>query len=125
VTTPDPPAVRDADRIIGMSESMGKSPIRLIINRFRMSMVQNNEMLSQQDILDVLSVKLVGIVPEDVNVIKASNFGEPLTFSPSSPAGQAYRNIAARLLGENVPPMQFDVYKSNGFFSNLKKMLGF
>jgi len=124
VTTPDPPAVRDADRIIGMLESMGKAPINLIINRFRMSMVKNNEMLSQNDILDVLSVKLIGIVPEDVNIIKASNFGEPLTFAPSSPAGQAYNDIAARLLGENVPLMKLDAYKSNGLFSGLKKMLG-
>lgn len=125
VTTPDPPAVRDADRIIGMLESMGKSPVRLIINRFRLTMVQNNEMLSQDDILDILSIKLLGIVPEDVNVIKASNFGEPLTFATSSPAGQAYKNIAARLLGENVQPLQLDVYKPNGLFSRLKNMLGF
>jgi septum site-determining protein MinD len=125
VTTPDPPAVRDADRIIGMLESMGKSPIRLIINRFRIAMVQNSEMLSQDDILDILSINLLGIVPEDVNVIKASNFGEPLTFSASSPAGQAYRNIAARILGENVPLLQLDAYKSDGLFSSLKKMFGF
>ena len=125
VTTPDPPAVRDADRIIGMLESMGKSPIRLIINRFRVTMVQNNEMLSQEDIMEILAISLIGIVPEDVNVIKASNFGEPLTFDPSSPAGQAYKNIAARLLGENVPLLKLDAYKSNGFFSGLKKMLGF
>ena len=82
-------------------------------------------MLSQDDILDILSISLVGIVPEDINVIKASNFGEPLTFSPSSPAGQAYENIAARLLGKNVPLLQLDAYKSNGLFSSLKKMLGF
>jgi septum site-determining protein MinD len=125
VTTPDPPAVRDADRIIGMLESMGKSPIRLIINRFRVTMVQNSEMLGKDDILDILSVNLLGIVPEDVNVIKASNFGEPLTFAASSPAGQAYRNIAARILGENVPLLQLDAYKSNGVFSSLKKIFGF
>jgi septum site-determining protein MinD len=88
-------------------------------------MVQNNEMLSQEDILDILSINLMGIVPEDVNVIKASNFGDPLTFAPSSPAGQAYRNIAARILGENVPLLQLDAYKSDGLFSGLKKMLGF
>jgi septum site-determining protein MinD len=108
-----------------MLESMGKSPIRLIINRFRVAMVQNSEMLSQDDILDILSINLIGIVPEDINVIKASNFGEPLTFSSKSPAGQAYKNIAARILGENVPLLQLDAYKSNGLFSGLKKMFGF
>ena len=125
VTTPDPPAVRDADRIIGMLESMGKSPIRLIINRFRITMVQSSEMLSQDDILEILAINLIGVVPEDINVIKASNFGEPLTFSSSSPAGQAYKNIAARILGENVPLLQLDAYKSNGLVSGLKKFFGF
>ena len=125
VTTPDPPAVRDADRIIGMLESMGKSPIRLIINRLRIAMVQNSEMLSQDDILEILAINLIGIVPEDINVIKASNFGEPLTFSSSSPAGQAYKNIASRILGENVPLLQLDAYRSSGLFTSLKKMFGF
>ncbi|MDR1979952.1 MAG: septum site-determining protein MinD [Synergistaceae bacterium] len=125
VTTPEVPAVRDADRIIGMLESMGKSPIRLVINRFRAIMVQNNEMLSQEDILDVLSIKLIGIVPEDDSVIKAANRGEPLTFAQESPAAQAYANIAARILGENVPLLQWDSYRSKGLFSSLKKMFGF
>ena len=125
ITTPEVPAVRDADRIIGMLESMGKSPIRLIINRFRAAMVQNNEMLSQEDILDVLSINLIGIVPEDDSVIKSSNRGEPLTFSPTSPAALAYENIAARILGEDVPLLQLDAYKSHGFFSGLKKIFGF
>jgi len=124
VTTPDPPSVRDADRIIGMLESMGKSPISLIINRFRMAMIKSGEMLSQNDILDALAIKLIGIVPEDLNIIKASNFGEPLTFAASSPAGQAYKDIAARILGENVPLMNMEAYQSNGLISGLKKMLG-
>jgi septum site-determining protein MinD len=125
VTTPEVPAVRDADRIIGMLESMGKSPIRLIINRFRVAMVQNNEMLSQEDILDVLAIKLIGIVPEDDSVIKAANRGEPLTFAHDSPAALAYANIAARILGENVPLLHLDSYRSQGFFAGLKKMFGF
>ena len=125
VTTPEVPAVRDADRIIGMLESMGKSPIRLIINRFRAAMVQNNDMLSQEDILDILSIKLIGIVPEDDSVIKATNRGEPLTFAPHSPAAHAYANIASRILGEDVPLLQLDAYQSGGFLTGLKKMFGF
>ncbi|GHV45639.1 site-determining protein [Synergistales bacterium] len=124
ITTPEIPAVRDADRIIGMLESMGKSPIRLIINRFRPVMVQNNDMLSQDDILDILSVSLIGVVPEDDGVIRASNNGEPLTFEQSTPAGEAYANIAARILGDNVPLLQFDA-KSQSFLTGLKKMFGF
>jgi septum site-determining protein MinD len=125
VTTPEVPAVRDADRIIGMLESMGKSPIRLIINRFRLAMVQSNEMLSQEDILDILAIKLIGIVPEDDSVIKSANRGEPLTFSHSSPAALAYANIAARILGENIPLLQLNSYRSQSFLSGLKKMFGF
>ncbi|MDR2137006.1 MAG: septum site-determining protein MinD [Synergistaceae bacterium] len=124
VTTPEVPAVRDADRIIGMLESMGKSPIRLIINRFRAIMVQNNEMLSQEDILDILSIKLIGIVPEDDSVVKATNRGEPLTFTQNSPAGHAYANIAARILGENVPLLHLDVDQSRGFFVHVKRWFG-
>ena len=125
VTTPEIPSVRDADRIIGMLESMEKSPIRLIINRFRAAMVQNNDMLAQEDILDILSIKLIGIVPEDDNVIKSTNRGEPLTFAPTSPAALAYTNIAARMLGESVPLMKLDTYNSNNLFSAFKRMLGF
>lgn len=125
VTTPEVPAVRDADRIIGMLESMGKSPIRLIINRFRATMVEDGDMLAREDILDVLSIKLIGIVPEDDTVIKAANRGEPLVYGPSSPAAQAYANIAARIQGEDVPLMQLDAYRSKGFFTGIKRMFGF
>lgn len=125
ITTPEVPAVRDADRIIGMLESMGKSPIRLIINRFRASMVEDGDMLAKEDILDVLSIKLIGIVPEDDSVIKSANRGEPLTFSQTSPAAQAYANIAARIQGEDVPFLHLDAYKSKGLMSGLKKLFGF
>ncbi|MDR2175538.1 MAG: septum site-determining protein MinD [Synergistaceae bacterium] len=124
VTTPEIPAVRDADRIIGMLESMGKSPIRLIINRFRPVMVQNNDMLSQDDILDILSINLIGVVPEDDSVIKASNSGEPLALDQNTPAGEAYSNIAARILGEDIPLLPLDA-PSEGIFSGLRKMFGF
>ena len=124
VTTPEITAVRDADRIIGMLESMGKSPIRLIINRFRPIMVQNNDMLSQDDILDILSINLIGVVPEDDSVTRATSSGEPLALEQETPAGQAYANIAARILGEDVPLLPLDA-PSEGIFSSLKKMFGF
>ena len=107
ITTPEVPAVRDADRIIGMLESMGKSPIRLIINRFRAAMVQNNEMLSQDDILDILSINLIGIVPEDERVIVSGNRGQLLPADDGSrSAARAFTNLARRLLGEDVPVMR-------------------
>ena len=112
--------MRDADRIIGMLESMGKEPIRLIINRLRPNMVQEGDMLAQEDILDVLSIDLIGIVPEDENVIKATNSGEPMTLTPESPAAQAYLNIAERLLGHDVPLMDLN-YPSNRFLDWIRK----
>ncbi len=121
VTTPEIPAVRDADRIIGMLESMGKSPIRLIINRLRPNMVQDGDMLAKDDILDVLSIDLIGVVPEDENVIRATNNGEPMTMTLDSPAAQAYLNIAERLLGHDVPLMDLESYASRGLISKIKK----
>ena len=121
VTTPEIPSVRDADRIIGMLESMGKSPIRLIINRLRPNMVQDGDMLAKDDILDVLSIDLIGVVPEDENVIRSTNSGEPMTISLESPAAQAYLNIAERLMGREVPLMDLESYATRGFISKIKK----
>ena len=123
VTTPEIPSVRDADRIIGMLESMGKSPIRLIINRLRPNMVQDGDMLAKDDILDVLSIDLIGVVPEDENVIRSTNNGEPMTMSLESPAALAYLNIAERLLGRDVPLMDLESYATRGFLSKIKKFL--
>ena len=122
VTTPEIPSVRDADRIIGMLESMGKSPIRLIINRLRPNMVQDGDMLAKDDILDVLSIDLIGVVPEDENVIRSTNNGEPMTMSQDSPAAQAYLNIAERLLGRDVPLMELDSLATLTLWSKLKKL---
>ena len=124
VTTPEVPSVRDADRIIGMLESMGKSPIRLIINRFRANMVQDGDMLAREDILDILSINLIGIVPEDDGVIKSSNRGEPLTFGQNSPAAQAYTNIAERLQGRDVPLMELDAGSAWGFLAPIRRFFG-
>lgn len=103
VTTPDVSPVRDADRIIGMLEAQGKEQIHLIINRLRPKMMRSGDMLGVDDVLDILSVSLIGVVPEDDAVVKSSNKGEPLTLSPDSPAAKAFTNIASRLVGKEVP----------------------
>lgn len=121
VTTPDVSAVRDADRIIGMLESQGKEKINLIINRMRPHMVQSGNMLSKEDVLDILTVNLIGLVPDDDSVVVSSNNGEPLTLNPSSMAGKAFDNIARRILGEDVPFIDVENLKKGGFFSNLKR----
>ena len=123
VVTPEVPSVRDADRIIGMLESMGKSPIRLIVNRLRPDMVRGGDMLDVPDIIEILAIGLLGVVPEDDNVIKAANRGEPMTFSSKSPAAQAYINIAGRILGNDIPLLYFDT-KPRGLLGNIRKILG-
>jgi septum site-determining protein MinD len=121
VTNPEVSAVRDADRIIGLVEAERKGPAQLIINRVRPSMVQRGDMLSTQDVLDVLAIDLLGIVPEDENIIIGSNRGTPVALDGRSKAGQAFRDIALRLLGKDVPfpPLQ----NESGFFAKLGRMI--
>jgi septum site-determining protein MinD len=108
VTNPEVSAVRDADRIIGLIEAEKKGPAQLILNRVKMDMVRKGEMLSANDVTDILAIKLIGIVPEDENVVPASNSGIPVTLNENSRAGIAFTNIARRLNGETVPFMDLD-----------------
>ncbi|PJF47480.1 MAG: septum site-determining protein MinD [Chloroflexi bacterium] len=103
VTNPEVSSVRDADRVIGLVESHQKGPAQLIINRLIAERVKKQEMLSTQDIMDVLSTEIIGIVPEDEAILSSSNRGTPVVFNGKSPAAIAYRDIARRLIGEDVP----------------------
>jgi septum site-determining protein MinD len=103
VTNPEMSAVRDADRVIGLLEAEEKNAPSLIINRLNPSLVKRGDMLSVDDVYDLLRIDVIGIVPEDENVIVASNKGAPLAMEAKTRAGQAFRNISRRLNGENVP----------------------
>jgi len=107
VTTPEVSAIRDADRIIGLLEANEFSKIDLIINRLRVDMVRRGDMMSSADVIDILSIPLIGIVPDDENVVIATNQGEPLVGN-NTLAGKAYQNICCRVLGEEVPFMEFE-----------------
>lgn len=122
VTNPEVSAVRDADRIIGLIEAENKGPAKLIINRLKPDMVKKGEMLSADDVTDILAIKIIGIVPEDEYVIPASNSGIPVTLNPNSRAGIAFTNIARRLSGEDVPLMNLD--ESTGIFQRIAKLFG-
>ncbi|WP_186576270.1 septum site-determining protein MinD [Aquibacillus kalidii] len=122
VTTPEKSSVRDADRIIGLLEHEDVEPPHLIVNRIRNHMVKNGDMLDVDEIVQVLSIELLGIVADDDEVIKASNFGEPVAFQPNTRASISYRNIARRILGESVPLMSLEDEK--GMFSKVKKFFG-
>ena len=105
VTTPEVSAIRDADRIIGLLEANDIHKIDLVINRIRMDMVERGDMLSKDDVLDILAVDLIGIVPDDENIVISTNQGEPLVGS-NTPAGKAYQNICNRVMGKDVPFME-------------------
>ena len=124
VTTPEVSAVRDADRIIGLLESMGKSPISLIVNRIRPHMVKSGDMLGVSDVLDILAIDLIGMVPDDESVVTSANRGEPLTLSVNSPAAQAFKNIACRIAGQNVPFLSLEATEGLGFFGRIKRAFG-
>ncbi len=122
VTNPEVSSVRDADRVIGFLETHGVSRNQLIVNRIRPKMVAGGDMMSVEDVLEVLgtSVKLVGVVPDDESIITSTNRGEPAVLKPTSRAGQAYINIARRLRGEEVPFMNLEA--SNGLFERFKRL---
>lgn len=105
VTTPDVSAVRDADRITGLLEAAGFEKPELIINRLNPKMVARGDMMDISDIIDILAIDLLGVVPDDDYIVVSTNRGEPAVMVDNSKAGQAYRNIARRIKGEEVPFM--------------------
>lgn len=122
VTTPEVAAVRDADRIIGLLEAAELREPKLIINRLRPTMVKKGDMMDIDDMIEILAIDLLGVVPEDEAIVVSTNKGEPAVLDKNSKAGQAYRNIARRLTGENVPLMNLEA--NEGFMSRLKKLFG-
>jgi septum site-determining protein MinD len=122
ITNPEVSAVRDADRIIGIVEAEEKGSPRLLLNRLDPEMVKQNNMLSADDIVDLLAIHLLGIIPEDKAVLISTNKGTPIVLDEKSLAGQAYRNIGRRLLGEDVPLLNLD--KGSGFFNRISSVFG-
>jgi septum site-determining protein MinD len=121
VTNPEVSAVRDADRIIGLIEAEEKGPARLIINRLNPSLVKRGDMLTADDVLELLAVELIGIVPEDENVVISSNRGQPVAMDGKSKAREAFHNIARRLNGEKVPFLNLE--QKEDIFSKLSRIM--
>lgn len=122
VTTPEVSAVRDADRIIGLLEAHEIKSPRLLVNRIRPNMVKRGDMMDIDDIIDILAIDLIGVVPDDEKIVISTNRGEPTVTDPKSLAGQAYRNITRRILGEQVPIM--DIEDENSIMFKIKRMFG-
>ncbi len=120
VTTPEMSAVRDADRIIGLLEAKEEiKSYKLLINRVRPSMIKSNDMMSVEDVVEILSASLIGIIPEDTGIITSTNKGEPIVNDEKSLAGQAYRNVARRIIGEDVPFLNLE--EDTSIMSKVKK----
>ncbi|MFM8307080.1 MAG: septum site-determining protein MinD, partial [Microcystis aeruginosa] len=123
VTTPEMSAVRDADRVVGLLESEDINSIRLIVNRLRPEMIQLNQMISVEDILDLLVIPLLGIIPDDQRIIISTNKGEPLVLEEkTSLPSMAFRNIAQRLQGRDVPFLDL-MAGQEGFLARLRRRL--
>ncbi|MBM3262845.1 MAG: septum site-determining protein MinD [candidate division Zixibacteria bacterium] len=122
VTTPEVSAIQDADRVISLIEANAGMRPRLIINRLRPQMIEEGNMMDIPDILELLAVQLLGIVPEDEDIIVSSNQGVPIVHNQERLAGKAYRNIVARLEGQEIPLLSLNSRK--GIWDRFKKFLG-
>ena len=122
VTTPEVSAVRDADRIIGLVEAFEKGHPRLILNRLKPRMVSRGEMMSVDDVLQILAIDLIGVVPDDESIVTATNRGEVAVLERASLAGRAFFDIARRLKGEKVPFMVLE--EQQGVMDRLFGMFG-
>lgn len=122
ITNPEVSAVRDADRVIGILEAEEKGTPSLIINRLNPNMVKNHDMLSADDVIDLLAIRLIGIIPEDENIIVGTNRGTPIALEVKSQTGQAFRNIALRLQGKDVPFLNLD--NQGSLWSRIQRIAG-
>ncbi len=126
VTNPEISAVRDSDRIIGLLNSRSRraeengDPVKqhLLLTRYDPVRVEEGEMLTTEDVLEILAIPLLGVIPQDRSVLAASNLGTPVVLDDRSPAGKAYGDTVQRLLGHDVP-MRFIDRKPNGWFQRL------
>ena len=124
-TNPEVSSVRDSDRILGILQSKSRKAEQggtvkehLLITRYSPERVAKDEMLSVQDICDILRIPLIGVIPESQNVLQASNAGEPVIHQQDATAAEAYKDVIARLLGENRE-MRFLEAEKKGFFKRL------
>ena len=123
ICTPDVSSVRDADRVIGILYSRSLTP-KLVVNRIEPARVERGEMLSYEDVLEVLSIELLGLVPMDEHVLISSNTGTPLVLQNESKAGHAFKRIAKRLNGEADLPIEIPTHKSS-MWKKISKTFGF
>jgi septum site-determining protein MinD len=126
VSNPEVSSVRDSDRILGVLQSKsrraeeGKEPVRenLLLTRYDSDRVERGEMLSVDDVLEILAIPLLGVVPEDQAVLRASNIGQPVILDAESLPGQAYSDAVGRFLGDDIP-QRFLKREKRGMFQRI------
>lgn len=107
VVTPEVSSIRDADRVIGLLQAKGLSEPSYILNRLSQRLVDRGDMLGRDDVQEILAIPLLGVIPEDSDIVASSNSGKPLVFEGSTPAAEAYRRVARRMRGEDLPIPEF------------------
>lgn len=122
VTTPEVSAIRDADRIIGLLEANEIHNIRLVVNRLRQDMVNRGDMMSIDDVIEILAIDLIGVMPDDENIVISTNTGDPIAANTDTLPGKAYANMCLRITGEEIPYIDLDL--PTGFFGKLKSFMG-
>ena len=122
VSTPEVSAIRDADRIIGLLEANEIPEPELILNRYRPGMVQRGDMMTREDILEILAIRLIGLIPDHEDVIISANRGLPAVYDERSMVGQAYKRIATRITGQGIAIPSFD--ENQGFWATFKRWMG-
>ncbi|MDD2941600.1 MAG: septum site-determining protein MinD [bacterium] len=121
VTTPEVSAIRDADRVVGLLAARGIEP-QLLINRVDKDMVKRGDMLSPQDVIDILGIEQIGLVLKDNDVVVSANTGDPVVYNPKSKAGQSFLKIVDRLIGASVTGEDLQV--SEGFWAKVSRRFG-
>lgn len=122
VVNPEITSVRDADRVIGKLDAKGLEDHGVIINRLNYEMTKNGDMLDVSDIIETLSIELLGVVPDDKNITVSTNKGEPIVLDENAISGRAFKNIAKRITGEEVPFIELHTTVNEGFFKSLFKL---
>ena len=122
VVNPEITSVRDADRVIGKLDSKGLDDHSVIINRLNYEMTKKGDMLDVADIIETLSIELLGVVPDDKNITVSTNKGEPIVLDEEAISGHAFKNIARRITGEQVPFLELHTAENEGFFKSLLKL---
>lgn len=122
VVNPEVTSIRDADRVIGKLDAKGLDDHKLVVNRIDIEMIKKGDMLGIDDIIDNLAIKLIGVVPNDKDVTISTNRGEPIVLNQNSKAGSAFRDIAKRITGEEVPFASLDDKESTSIVTAIKNL---